>query len=120
MPCSITIASLKDYSVTPLVNTSGLPDAFPREGVKKLLDNARVTIWDVTWLPGKTTPMHFHGKDAIAVYLEAGALKATTPDGQSVTNEHLPGFTKFNPRDRIHSESLAKGAEERAIVIDLK
>jgi quercetin dioxygenase-like cupin family protein len=111
---------LKDYSVTPLANTSGLPNAFPRDGVKKLLENGRVTIWDVTWLPGKPTPMHFHGFDAIAVYLESGALKATTPDGQSVVNEYVPGFTKFNPRNRIHSEALAKGTEERAIVVDLK
>jgi hypothetical protein len=111
---------IKDFSVTPLANTSGLPDAFPRVGVKKVLDNDRVTAWDVTWLPGPPTPMHFHGKDAIAVYLETGALKATSPDGQSVVNEYVPGFTKFNPRNRIHSEALAKGARERAIVIDLK
>lgn len=111
---------LKDHAVAPLANTSGYPDAFPREGVKKVLDNDRVTIWDVVWLPGKATPMHFHGKDAIAVYLERGALKATTLDGQSVVNEYVPGFTKFNPRNRIHSEELARGDRERAIVIDLK
>lgn len=53
----------------------------------------RCTATNVTWLPGKPTPMHFHGKDAIAVYLETGALKATTAGGQSVVNEYAPGFT---------------------------
>lgn len=111
---------LKDHPVPPLANTSGYPPAFPRPNVKKLIENGRVVIWDVTWLPGKPTPMHFHAFDAIAVYLENGALKATTPDGQSSTSEYVPGFTKFNPRNRIHSEQLVKGERERAIVVDLK
>ncbi|HLX41931.1 MAG TPA: hypothetical protein VKR43_00780 [Bryobacteraceae bacterium] len=111
---------LKDHPVAPLPNTSGYPDAFPRPGVKKLIDNSRVTIWDVTWLPGVTTPMHFHGYDAIAVYLQDGALKAVTADGHGVVNEYFPGFTKFNPRNRIHSEQLVTGGSERAIVVDLK
>ena len=64
--------------------------------------------------------MHFHPFDAIAVYLKAGALKATTPDGRGVVNEYFPGFTKFNPRNRIHSEQLVTGGDERAIVVDLK
>jgi hypothetical protein len=111
---------LKDYTIAPLPTPSGYPPAFPRPNVKNLIDNARFTVWDVTWLPGKATPMHFHGFDAIAVYLESGALKATTPDGQSTVNEYVPGFTKFNPRNRIHSEQLVIGERERAIVVDLK
>jgi hypothetical protein len=111
---------LKDHPVSPLPNTSGYPDAFPRPGVKRMLDNDRVTVWDVTWLPGVATPLHYHGYDAIAVYLENGALKATTADGHGVVNEYFPGFTKFNPRNRIHSEQLVTGGSERAIVVDLK
>jgi hypothetical protein len=72
------------------------------------------------WLRAVATPMHFHGKDAIAVYLKNGRLKATAPDGDSVVSEYLPGFTKFNQRNRIHSEQLVTGEDERAIVVDLK
>ena len=33
---------------------SGHPDAFPREGSKKVLDNSRVQVWDYSWTPGKS------------------------------------------------------------------
>ena len=29
------------------------------------------------------TPVHFHDKDVVVVYLEDGSLRSTTPDGQS-------------------------------------
>jgi hypothetical protein len=113
------VIELNDHKVPPLQNTSGYPNAFPRPGVKKVLENVRVTVWDYTWAPGMPTPMHFHDKDVVVVYLEDGALKSTTPDGQSVVNEHFFGFTKFNPRDRVHTEELVKG-KARAIIVELK
>jgi hypothetical protein len=113
------VIELKDRKVPPLPNTSGYPNAFPRPGVKKVLENVRVTAWDYTWAPGVPTPMHFHDKDVVVVYLEDGALKSTTPDGQSVVNEHFFGFTKFNSRDRAHTEQLVKG-KARAIIVELK
>ena len=115
----LILVELKDVVVTPLVNTSGYPDAFPREGVKKLLDNDRVTVWDYTWTPGKPTVTHFHSKDVVVVYLENGDLSSTTPDGQTVVNSYSFGQTKFNRRDRIHSELLVKG-RARVIAVELK
>ena len=114
-----TVIELKDHQVAPLRNTSGYPGAFPRPGAKKVLENARVVVWDYSWAPGVPTPMHFHDKDVVVVYLEDGALKSTTPDGQSVVNEHFFGFTKFNARDRAHTEELVKG-KARAIIVELK
>ncbi len=53
------ILDLKEHmpAITRMKNTSGYPAAFPRPGVKKLLDNARVTVWDYTWKPNVPTPM---------------------------------------------------------------
>jgi hypothetical protein len=110
---------LKDAKVAPLGNTTKYPSAFPRPNVKKLLDNDRVVIWDYSWAPGVPTPMHYHDKDVVVLYLEDGALKSTEPNGQSVINEHYFGFTKFNPRDRVHTEELSKG-KGRAIITELK
>ena len=53
------------------------------------------------------------------MYLEDGALKSTTPDGQSVVNDLSFGLTKFNARDRAHTEELVKG-KARAIIVELK
>ena len=110
---------LKDHPVAPIENTSGYPLAFPRPGVKKVLENERVIVWDCTWTLGVATPMHFHDKDIVAVFLEDGDLKSTTPDGQSVVNPHSPGEVRFALRNRTHTEMLVRG-KQHAIFTELK
>ena len=110
---------LKNHAVAPLPNTTGYPNAFPRPGIKKLIENDRVIVWDYTWMPNAPTPMHFHDKDVVVVYLDDGALQSTTPDGKKVVNRYSYGFTKFNPRDRTHTELLVEG-HQHAIMMELK
>ena len=118
-PERTVLIGLKDHKVAPLPNSSGLPNAFPRPGVKKLIDNARVTVWEYTWLPNQPTPMHFHDKDVVVVYLDDGALQSTTPDGKQVVNRYSFDQVKFNPRDRTHTELLVEG-HQHAIMMELK
>jgi hypothetical protein len=113
------VVSLKDAPTATMENKSGYPNAFPRPGSRKILENERVIIWDYTWTTGQPTPMHFHDKDALVVYLKNGALKSTTPDGKSVVNSLTVGKTTFNARDRVHTETLVEG-ESRAIITELK
>jgi predicted metal-dependent enzyme (double-stranded beta helix superfamily) len=119
MPRHAIMIELKDAVVPPLVNKSGYPEAFPREGAKKVLDNPRVTVWDFAWIPGKPSEMHFHSKDVVVVYLDNGELASTTTDGKTTVNASSFGQAKFNPRDRTHSEVLLKGAQ-RVIAVELK
>src|SRR6516164_9301645 len=60
MPGHAIQIDLKDVSIPPVPNKTPYPLAFPREGVKKILENDRVIIWDYTWTIGKPTVMHFH------------------------------------------------------------
>jgi tetratricopeptide (TPR) repeat protein len=113
------VIDLKDHPVAPIENTSGYPLAFPRPGVKKILENERVIVWDCTWTPGVATPIHFHDKDLVALFLEDGDLKSTTLDGQSVVNPHSPGEVSFTFRNRTHTEMLVRG-KQRAIFTELK
>ena len=113
------IVELLAPPVGAVENTSGFPDAFPRPGIKKLLDNERVTVWRYTWLPRKKTPRHFHANDVVVVHLADGVLASTTPDGKTVMNTNSVGLTKFNPRGRIHEEELVKG-NARAVIVELK
>jgi hypothetical protein len=68
-----------------------LPHAFPREGVKHIAENDRVT----------------------------GELTSTTSDGKVEPNPVAYGAARFSPRGRIHAETLVKGAA-RAIIVELK
>jgi hypothetical protein len=113
------VIDLKDHPVAPIANTTGYPLAFPRFGSKKILENARVIVWDYTWTPDVATPMHFHDKDVVVVFLEDGDLKSTTPDGQAVVNSYTRGTVRFNLRDRSHTETLVRG-KQHAIITELK
>jgi quercetin dioxygenase-like cupin family protein len=107
------------HSPPPLANTAGVRDAFDRPGIEKAFDNGEVTVWRYTWTLGKQTPLHFHARDVVVVYLADGVLKSSTPDGKSVLNPHSFGFTKFSPRGRVHYEELVEG-EARAVMVELK
>jgi hypothetical protein len=113
------VIDLKDHAVAPLPKKSGYPNAFPRPHVKKLFENDRVIVWSYRWNPGEATPMHFHDKDVVVVYEEDTALKSTTPDGKITVNEYKDGQTKFNLRDRTHTETLIRGTGS-AVMTELK
>jgi len=113
------VIDLKDHPVAPIPNTSGYPLAFPRPGSKKISENDRVIVWDYTWTPNMPTPMHFHDKDVVVVFLEDGDLSSTTPDGKVTTNSYTSGTVRFNTRDRTHTETLVRG-KQRAIITELK
>jgi len=113
------VIDLKDHSLPPIENKSGYPLAFPRPGTKKLFENDRVIVWDSTWTPGVPTPMHFHDKDVVVVFLEDGDLKSTTPDGKEVVNKYTAATVRFNKGNRAHSETLING-KQRAIITELK
>ena len=113
------IIELLEPPIGPLPNTTGLPDAFDRPGIEKLLDNERVTVWRYTWLPNKKTPQHFHANDVVVVHLADGVLASITPDGKTAMNANSYGLTKFNPRGRVHFEELVKG-KASAVIVELK
>ncbi len=113
------IIELKDHPVPPLENKTGYPLAFPRPHVKKLLENDRVVVWSYRWNPGEPTPMHFHDKDVVVVYLEDTALTSTKPDGSKTLNEYKAFDIRFNKRDRVHTEMLERGTGS-AMMMELK
>jgi hypothetical protein len=110
---------LDDRRLPPLPNRSGRPLAFPRAGSAKLLENDRVVVWQSEWTPGVPTPMHFHDKDVVVTYLADGALASTNAAGERAVNDYQFGLTRFNPRDRVHTETLVRGAG-RAVMVELK
>jgi len=113
------VIDLKNHPVAPLANTSGYPNAYPRPHIEKLLENDRVIVWRYRWNPGEPTPMHFHDKDVVVVYLEDSALQSTEPNGKSVVNDYKSGDIRFNRRDRVHTELLVRNAAS-AVITELK
>jgi hypothetical protein len=113
------VIDLKGHPVSPIANTTGYPLAFPRKGARKILENGRVIVWDYVGTLGVPTPMHFHDKDAVLVYLGDGELESTSLDGKVTMNSFTVGKVLFNPRDRTHTETLLRG-KQHAIITELK
>jgi hypothetical protein len=113
------VVALKDNRVPVIVNTTGLPAAFPRPGSVKALDNDRITVWHYSWTRGVPTPMHFHDKDVVVAYRYDGTLKSVTPDGASVVNPYKAGDIRFNKANRSHYEELTTDRQS-AVIMELK
>jgi len=113
------VVALKDYRVPAIVNTTGLPAAYPRPGSVKALDTDRITVWQYSWTRGVPTPMHFHDKDVVVAYRYDGTLKSVTPDGASVDNPHKAGEIRFNKANRSHYEELTTDRQS-ALIMELK
>jgi hypothetical protein len=113
------LIELKDLVVTPLEAPGGIARAFPRQGAKQIVDNNRVSVWDFTWTKGMKTPMHFHDKDVVAVYLSSGTVRSTPLEGEPKATPKSFGETVFLPRDRTHLEECIDGPR-RDIIVELK
>lgn len=113
------IIDLKNHPVAPLANHSGYPNAYPRPHIEKLLENDRVIVWRYRWNPGEPTPMHFHDKDVVVVYLEDSALQSIEPNGKVTLNAYKSGDIRFNKGNRVHSELLDHDAAS-AVITELK
>lgn len=97
-----------------------LPHAFPRVGAVQLVDNDRVTMWDVTWLKGKPSPMHRHKYDLVGVYLVGSAIKVTNPDGTARESTVEPGFILYQKEGVTHIEEGVADPPRHAILTDIK
>ncbi len=100
------------------------PHAFPRTGTTQLVDNERLTLWEVNWIHGVKQPIHRHRYDMAGVYLRFGEITVTTPDGKATTGQTFPvPRPYFQLKEITHrEEAMGKpGDPERlAIMIDLK
>jgi len=107
-----------------VLSAQDYPHAFPRAGTKQIVDNARVTVWEVNWRHGVAQPYHRHRFDMAGVYLRYGEITVTRPDGTATTGQAFDvPRPYFQPKGITHKEeAMGKpGDPERlAIMIDLK
>ena len=100
------------------------PHAFPRAGTRQILDNARVTVWEVNWQHGVKQPYHRHKYDMAGVYLRYGVITVTNPDGTATSGQAFDvPRPYYQPKGITHREEATgkPGDPERlAIMIDLK
>ena len=110
---------IKDPAPAPLPLPAGTIAAWPRQGAKDVLDNARVIEWDYTWKAGAPVPLHVHDKDSVEIFVEGGTIRTRFADGREETKTVAAKSARFIPRGQSDTEEAVSGAP-RAIVIELR
>lgn len=124
-PIAFAIALLSVVApLAVLVAAQNYSHAFPREGVTKLFENERVTVWDVRWLRDVPQPYHRHQFDMAGVYTVYGPIRVTSPDGTvSPVMPFAVPRPYFQPKGVTHKEEaigFPDAPEREAVMIDLK
>jgi hypothetical protein len=100
--------------------TPQLPHAFPRDGVKQLIENERVTVWEATWPKGKPTPMHRHQFDMVGIELADATGKGTNLQGVATNFVSRLGQVGFTRKGATHMLEGTSDTPRHMILIDLK
>ena len=115
---SAVLVQLKSAGPAPAVSPH--PPAFPREGTTKVLENARVAVWDVRWSAGAAGLLHTHPYDNVNITLTGGSTRSIPLDAPPTDTTVKPGDVAFNVRNRVHREQGLPGPQRRGIVVELK
>ncbi len=118
-PRHAILIDLKDTVAATYENTTKYPSAFNTTVAKKVVDNARVTLWDRTWSPGDTATTFFYDKNVFVVILDGGELTMTSPGQPPVSQKLTSGQVFFAAGGRARTERSASGTV-RAIIVVLK
>ena len=95
------------------------PPPWPRAGTTKLLENARVIVWDVSWLR-QAYPTHRHVYDYAGIYYTNGDRIIVSEQGVRSPTSSIAWDTFSLPRGITHSEEGASEQPLRGVFLELK
>lgn len=98
---------------------SATPPAWVRDGVKPLLDDQRVVVWDYTWKPGARGATSTYTRDTILIWLVSGTLRLTPEGGPPVVVDVTPGQIRQYARGTVEATEVVAGAP-RAMIVAFK
>jgi quercetin dioxygenase-like cupin family protein len=119
-PRRAIVTELKPIASGGAQTASKYPPAYPREGARKILENDRVILWDVTLENNRRTEMHNHPYDFMSVTLTPGAIRDVGVDGAIEERQFEVGQVRFQNKGRIHADEGASVVPRRSIVIEFK
>src|SRR5687768_11450260 len=102
------------------VQTPDLPHSVPRDGARQLIDNERVTVWEIKLEKGKQTGMHRHRYDMVRVDLADATVKNTDAAGLANNATLRKGTVGFSQKGLTHNDEGTSDTPRHAILIDLK
>ena len=119
-PRRAIVTELKPVAPGGKPSASKYPPAYPREGARKILENDRVILWDVTLENHRRTEIHSHPYDVMSVTLTPGAIRDIGLDGAIEDRRFEAGQVRFQTKGRIHADEGASAVPRRSIAIEFK
>ena len=102
------------------VEASEQATAVSKDGSKIVLENNRVRVKDVTFLPGASAGMHTHDLPHVGVVIQGGTLLFKYPDGKSETMKLDAGGVGFREANVTHEPTNPGKTAVRVIEVELK
>lgn len=85
-----------------------------------LLENDHVRVLDFHARPGEKTPAHAHPTGYLVYDLSGGAMKFTSPDGRTTTDENRkPGDVSWE-EPKTHASENVGGSDAHALIVEVK
>lgn len=106
-------------AVVALGQGAPLPPAYPRPGSTKMFENARVLVWNISWLK-QQYPLHRHPYDLVGVYFTNGDRTIVTPEGARRPVSTKAWETAFQKAGVTHIEEGASDSPLRAVFVEMK
>jgi quercetin dioxygenase-like cupin family protein len=85
-----------------------------------VIDNERVTVWDVKLTPGTSGSPTSHDEDTVIMFLEGGQIRTVDSSGKVTTAQRKSGDVVFVPRGTDATDTLISGEPAHEVVIALK
>jgi redox-sensitive bicupin YhaK (pirin superfamily) len=85
-----------------------------------VIDNERVTVWDITLAKGESAPPTPADMDTVVMVLEGGTFKSIGADGKTKTVTRKFGDAVFVPKGRSITDTLTSAGAAHEIIVALK
>jgi redox-sensitive bicupin YhaK (pirin superfamily) len=85
-----------------------------------LIDNERVTVWDITLAKGDASPVTPPDEDSVIMFLEGGTIRTLLANGKSHVATRKFGDAVFLAKGSGASDTLVSGGPAHEIIVALK
>jgi hypothetical protein len=85
-----------------------------------VIDNERVTVWDVILTAGTPGPATPHDLDSVVMFLEGGSIRTVDADGSSRVAKREFGDAVFVAKGRDAKDTVLSASSAHEVVIALK
>src|SRR6185436_9071845 len=99
---------------------SPVPDSstLPRSGLKQVLDDDRVTVWDGVWKSGADALKYHASRDTVIVFLDSGKLRAAGKESPAMEDVKA-GTMRYLAHDSAETLEMVEG-DPRTMFFQLK